>query len=76
MKVNSSVENIKCFTTRPDTLFGFSFLALSADHPISKFYEENKDFPKNLKNNVLKQELQKKSIAQAEKIGFKTDLWL
>ncbi len=26
------VKTIKCFTTRPDTLFGFSFLALSLDH--------------------------------------------
>ena len=29
------VENIKCFTTRPDTLFGFSFLAISVDHEMS-----------------------------------------
>ena len=35
------VKNIKCFTTRPDTLFGFSFLALSIDHEVSKFYNEN-----------------------------------
>ena len=28
------IKNIKCFTTRPDTLFGFSFLALSVDHPL------------------------------------------
>lgn len=27
---------IEVFTTRPDTLFGMSFLALSADHPVSK----------------------------------------
>ena len=31
------IDEIKCFTTRPDTLFGFSFLALSIDHEISKF---------------------------------------
>ena len=34
------VDNIKCYTTRPDTLFGLSFLALSVDHPLSKYYEE------------------------------------
>jgi leucyl-tRNA synthetase len=33
------IKNIKCFTTRPDTLFGMSFLAISIDHPISKNYE-------------------------------------
>ena len=38
------VKNIKCFTTRPDTLFGFSFLALSVDHEISKFYKKIKNF--------------------------------
>ena len=41
---SEDVKNIKCFTTRPDTLFGFSFLALSVDHPVSKLYEEDKEF--------------------------------
>ena len=70
---NSSVELIKCFTTRPDTLFGFSFLAVSADHPISKFYEKDKSFQK-FKEQCSKTGTTEESIAQAEKIGFKTDL--
>tara|TARA_B110001452_G_scaffold151999_1_gene126452 strand:+ start:1440 stop:3986 length:2547 start_codon:yes stop_codon:yes gene_type:complete len=70
---NSKVKNIKCFTTRPDTLFGFSFLALSVDHPISKFYENDKDF-NNFKNDCSKTGTTEESIAQADKIGFKTNL--
>ena len=27
-------EKINVFTTRPDTIFGASFLALSVDHPL------------------------------------------
>jgi len=70
---NKSIDNIKCFTTRPDTLFGFSFLAVSIDHPISKFYEENPDFIK-FKEECSKTGTTEESIAQAEKIGFKTEL--
>ena len=67
------VDNIKCFTTRPDTLFGFSFLGISADHPISKFYEKDEEFQK-FKQDCSKTGTTEESIAQAEKIGFKTDL--
>ena len=67
------VNKIKCFTTRPDTLFGFSFLALSVDHPLSKHYENNLDFQK-FKNECSKTGTTEESIAQAEKIGFKTNL--
>jgi len=70
---SKTVDSIKCFTTRPDTLFGFSFLALSADHPISKFYEEDKKFQK-FKEECSKTGTTEESIAQAEKIGFKTNL--
>tara|TARA_B110001452_G_scaffold104307_1_gene86481 strand:- start:933 stop:3491 length:2559 start_codon:yes stop_codon:yes gene_type:complete len=67
------VKEIKCYTTRPDTLFGFSFLAISADHPISKFYEKNNEFVE-FKKNCSKTGTTEESIAQAEKIGFKTSL--
>ena len=70
---NKEIEKIKCFTTRPDTLFGFSFLAISIDHPISKFYEKNSEFIK-FKNECSKIGTTEESIAQAEKLGFKTNL--
>ena len=67
------IKNIKCFTTRPDTLFGFSFLAVSIDHPLSKYYETDKKFLE-FKKQCSKTGTTEESIAQAEKIGFKTDL--
>ena len=70
---NKDIMDIKCFTTRPDTLFGFSFLAVSVDHPLSKFYENNKDFI-DFKKKCLTTGTTEESIAQAEKIGFKTNL--
>ena len=70
---SKNVDSIKCYTTRPDTLFGFSFLALSIDHPLSKLYEKNKDFI-SFKDKCSKTGTTEESIAQAEKIGFKTEL--
>ena len=74
-KINGSpeIKSIKCFTTRPDTLFGFSFLAVSVDHPLSKLYENDKDFIK-FKKDCSKTGTTEESIAQADKIGFKTNL--
>ena len=71
---NLPVKSVKCFTTRPDTLFGFSFLALSADHEISKFYDDNLEFQK-FKKECSKTGTTEEAIATAEKIGFKTDLF-
>ncbi len=74
-KIESSkdIKEIKCFTTRPDTLFGISFLALSIDHPISKYFENDPEFIK-FKNACSTTGTTEESIASAEKIGFKTDL--
>ena len=70
---NSEIENIKCFTTRPDTLFGISFLALSVDHEISKFYENDPSFI-NFKNECSKTGTTEEALAIGEKIGFKSNL--
>ncbi|MDA9663041.1 leucine--tRNA ligase [bacterium] len=74
-KISSSknIDEIKCFTTRPDTLFGLSFLALSVDHPLSKFYAHEKEFIE-FKKKCSETGTTEESIANAEKIGFKTDL--
>ena len=70
---NPEVKSISCFTTRPDTLFGFSFLAVSVDHPISKLYENKEEFI-SFKAACSKTGTTEESIAQAEKIGFKSNL--
>jgi leucyl-tRNA synthetase len=70
---DSSIDKIRCFTTRPDTLFGFSFLALSVDHEISKLYENDSNFI-NFKEECSKTGTTEEAIAVGEKIGFKTNL--
>jgi len=73
VKSDKPIESIKCYTTRPDTLFGFSFLALSVDHPLAKYYEEDKKF-QNFKKECSKTGTTEESIASAEKLGFKTNI--
>ena len=71
---NPKIKEIKCFTTRPDTLFGMSFLAVSVDHPIADLYKNDKDF-KKFKISCSKSGTTEESLAQAEKLGFKTNLF-
>ena len=79
-EINFKIDNenktnaVKVFTTRPDTIFGASFIALSVDHPISKEFENNKDF-KSFKLECSKMGTTEESLANAEKIGFKTNLF-
>src|SRR6056300_269733 len=70
---SEKISEIKCFTTRPDTLFGMSFLALSVDHPISKLFENDEKFLK-FKKDCSNTGTTEESLANAEKIGFKTNL--
>ena len=70
---SKNINEIECFTTRPDTLFGMSFIAVSIDHPISKFYENDENFIK-FKKQCSTTGTTEEAIANAEKIGFKTKL--
>ena len=71
---NLPINEIKCFTTRPDTLYGFSFLAVSVDHPLSKYFNDKKDFLE-FKKQCSKTGTTEESIALGEKIGYKTNLF-
>ena len=67
-------EKIKIFTTRPDTIFGASFIALSCDHPLSKYFLNNDNFIK-FKKNCNKTGTTEEALANAEKLGFNTGLF-
>ena len=72
-KVSNESRSIKVFTTRPDTIFGATFLAISVDHPICESFKNTKDFEK-FKKNCSQVGTTEEAIANAEKIGFKTNM--
>ena len=67
LKSDKGINEIKCYTTRPDTLFGMSFLALSIDHPIAKFYFDDLEFIK-FKTECSKTGTTEESIRSSRKI--------
>ena len=72
--IDNSEDKINVFTTRPDTIFGASFICLSADHPLNKNFLEREDF-KKFKKLCDKTGTTEESLANAEKLGFKTNLF-
>jgi leucyl-tRNA synthetase len=72
-KVDDSKELIKVFTTRPDTIFGASFIALSVDHPLNNKFIEKDSF-KKFKEDCNKTGTTEEALANAEKLGFNTNL--
>ena len=68
-------DKINVFTTRPDTLFGASFIALSVDHPIAKKFEKNKQFI-SFKSECSKIGTTEEALANAEKFGFNTNFFV
>lgn len=64
-------DKIKIFTTRPDTIFGASFIAIAPDHPFTQFFENDENFLK-FKNEALKNIAIESSLSKNEKLGFKT----
>ena len=64
---------IKVFTTRPDTLFGATFLAISIEHALCKNFESDPKFLK-FKEKCLKVGTTEEALANAEKNGYLTNL--
>ena len=65
-------EQLKIYTTRPDTIFGTSFAAIAADHPLAKKLAGDKqgfdDFVKQCQATGTSEA----AIEKAEKLGFDT----
>ena len=65
-------HDIEVFTTRPDTLFGASFLALAPDHPMAKSLAEGKEGFDTFIRECQAHGTSEAAIEKAEKIGFDT----
>lgn len=73
--LTNNKEKIKIFTTRPDTIFGASFIAIAPDHPFTQFFENDENFLK-FKNEALKNIAIESSLSKNEKLGFKTSYFV
>ena len=66
---------IKIFTTRPDTIFGASFIAIAPDHPFTEYFKNDKNF-KNFKDLALKNLGTESSLYTNEKLGYETPFFV
>ncbi len=69
-----AAESIEVFTTRPDTLYGASFVALSPDHPLAKQLAETNGELEAFRKQCAAQGTSEEAIEKAEKVGFDTGL--
>ena len=51
-EVEGQNKKINVFTTRPDTIFGASFLAVSVDHPISKYFLDDPEIAQHTQSII------------------------
>jgi len=68
---NENNSKIKIFTTRPDTIYGASFIAIAPDHPFTENFKNEQNF-KNFKDLALKNMGNESVLSKNQKLGFKT----
>ncbi len=67
-------SEIEVFTTRPDTLFGASFVAIAADHPLARKLAEKNAALAEFADECRRRGTSVIEIEKGEKLGFDTGL--
>ena len=70
----AATGGLEIYTTRPDTLFGASFMGIAADHPIARALSQTDPAAAAFVAECRKGGSTQAEIEQAEKIGFDTGL--
>lgn len=71
---SKDLAEVEVFTTRPDTLFGASFLAVAPDHPVAKAASRENSELAEFCENCRRMGTSLAEIETAEKLGFDTGL--
>jgi len=74
-KIIDSEENIRVYTTRPDTLMGVTYLAIAPEHPLSKSLSGTKQI-EDFISECSKSGVSEAEIATAEKKGIFTGVYV
>ena len=69
-------EKIEVFSTRPDTLFGASFIALAPSHPISINLSRENNEVREFIDDCNKNSTSEADIEKGDKKGFKTKIFV
>ncbi|MDR2526792.1 MAG: leucine--tRNA ligase [Rickettsiales bacterium] len=72
----NSEQKIEVYTTRPDTLFGATFLGISPDHPISQEIAKTNNEINNFIQEIKKGAVNEEEIETMEKKGIFTNLYV
>jgi leucyl-tRNA synthetase len=73
-EIKSINKKLRIFTTRPDTIFGATFIAISTDHEICKNLSKESKF-QTFKKECSKIGTTEEALANADKLGFDTKLF-
>jgi len=73
-KINDKKDPIEVFTTRPDTLFGASFVAISANHPLAKELAKDNSELAEFCAECNRTGTSIVEIEKGEKLGFDTGI--
>jgi leucyl-tRNA synthetase len=72
--ISESVEKIQIYTTRPETLFGAAFIAISPHHPLAIKLAQNNSQIKGFIEECNKDIMDEPSFEKQEKKGIKTNI--
>jgi leucyl-tRNA synthetase len=73
-RLDNTDNFLTTFSTRPDTIFGVSFLAISPNHSISLDLEKNDDSVKSFLDKCKVASAAEADMAKAEKLGIYTGM--
>jgi leucyl-tRNA synthetase len=68
-------NKISIYTTRPDTIFGASFVAISPNHPLAEYLAKTNSNIANFINQCNVSAVDEQTIEKQEKLGFNTNLF-
>ena len=74
-KVEGSDRQIEIYTTRPDTIFGASFIAVATDHPFAQQIKEGREDIENFIQECSKLGTSQEEMESAPKRGIHTNFY-